>query len=364
MENEKRNILQNLFNKFHKNELTGDEIDDFLKIIKDDSDGSSLDKYYTEIWDSSSKLHSDAKSNLLYSNIEKTISEAHIELEGETKKIAINRKPLFSLLKYAAIFIIAFTTAWVGRKVIFEKKVFEKYNEENIVEVLYGSKSQIQLPDGSTVNLNSGSRLTYPTSFQNGKRDVYLTGEAFFQVEADEESPFFVHTSDLTIKVTGTKFNVKSYPGSKSIETTLVTGKLQIFDKKNGDEAWAFLSPNETAVYNKGIPEDELNETDRDELTPIARKKIHVKKEANTSETYAWKDNQLVFNNEKFKDLAIVLERWYNVKIKIQNENLINERFTGKFDTETIEQALSALQLIVPFKYEIDKNNILIYNTN
>ncbi len=360
MEVEERNIIQDLLGKFQKDEMVHAEINELNELINNELEHNSLEKYYTEIWDLSSKRHSDIHSEELFNKIKNSIS---ISEQTETKVISLKSKSIGFALRYAAVFIIAFLSAWFGRIIFVEENTIQKYNDENIVEVLYGSKSQIQLPDGSVVNLNSGSRITYPTSFKDGHRDVYLSGEAFFQVEADVESPFYVHTSDLTVKVTGTEFNIKSYPDSKSIETTLVKGKLQILDKKKKNKTIAVLSPNETAVFKKANFKDEDEEETKDiPLNFKEHKPIYVKNEINTSDTYAWKNNLLVFNNQNFYDLAVRLERWYDVEINIQDKEIANERFTGKFDKETIEQALNALQLIVPFEYEIKKNNITIRN--
>jgi ferric-dicitrate binding protein FerR (iron transport regulator) len=277
-----------------------------------------------------------------------------------------------NLLKYAAVFVIAFAVSWFLNNQ-FKKQILTRstnYKDNCEVAVSLGSKSKIRLPDGSVVNLNSGSKLIYPSFFSNKNRQVNLEGEAYFVVNADSLRPFYVHTSDITIKVIGTSFNVKSYPESNTIETTLVSGSLEISDKAiiNPDNRnfnkHLILKPNQKAVYIKDL--NRLTIDDRKELKLEANQmkvpRLSIQDKIDTQSLTAWKDNKLIFNNEKFEDLAVKLERWYNVKIIIKSRELKKERFTGTFENETTEQVLNALKIAEPFEYTMDKNNIVIYD--
>ena len=150
-----------------------------------------------------------------------------------------------------------------------------------------------------------------------------------------------VHTGDLDVRVLGTSFNVKSYPGEDFTETTLVEGSVKLSNRDSKETV--VLKPRERAVLVKD------------------KKLFYVKENIETELYTSWKNGKLVFKREKFEDLAVKMERWYNIRITISNKRLSNERVTGIFEKESVEQALRALQISVPFQYEIRKNNILIY---
>jgi ferric-dicitrate binding protein FerR (iron transport regulator) len=272
------------------------------------------------------------------------------------------------LLRYAAIFVIAFFISWTVHNLLNSSHtdgqglVFQK------IEVPYGSKTRLQLPDGSRVILNSGSTLSYPNVFEGGSRTVYLTGEAFFDVKKDKTKPFFVNASGIRVKVLGTTFNVKAYPEEGTVETTLVTGEVQIFTGKQTSMPDITLKPSQKAVYSKDNKQIlRLDEELPQKVSPVSKSVTDNSQNkpsqtsAKVNESIAWKDNQLVFDNEEFNELTAKIERWFNVEIILDYPALKNARFSGKFDKETIEQALNAMILATPFRYTISKNKITIY---
>ena len=149
------------------------------------------------------------------------------------------------LLKIAAIFVAGFLISWLLHDQINHNTQAEQKAQYQKVEVPYGSKTHIELPDGTKVTLNSGSVLKYPLQFGDTARNVYLRGEAYFDVAHNKAKPFYVNTSDIHIKVLGTSFNVKSYPEENTIETTLITGRIEIFSdrKLNANNKHLFLMP-------------------------------------------------------------------------------------------------------------------------
>lgn len=359
--------LENLLKKLINRKLSEDELYVLSEEFKSDMIFEELDRYFLKIWDQSSK-----ESNV--PDPEKMLDQLHRKLSVDNAKPG-SGKLLFKsgvYLKYAAVFVIAFglswtISTWYGKRSVSSGKLSAGHNE---ITVSYGSKSKIRLPDGSVVNLNSGSKLIYPSVFTGKNRNVNLEGEAYFNIQADSARPFFVHTSDIIIKALGTAFNVKSYPDANTIETTLVSGSLEITERKSllsglpGTGKHLLLSPNQKAVFIKDI--DSLTVKEKDELHIIPGQfkipKISLVERIDPQPVTAWKDNKLIFNNERFEDLAVVLERWYNIKINIKSRELKNERFTGIFENETTEQVLNALKIAEPFEYTMDKNNIVIFN--
>ena len=232
----------------------------------------------------------------------------------------------------------------------------------NLVEIPLGEKGQITLSDGTKIWLNSDSKLKYPAAFSDN-REVELVGEAYFDVAEKKENPFFVKTSNITVKVTGTEFNIKSYPEEGIVKTTLVEGSVEILDNENlNSSSQIMLRPNETATFNK------FNKTFRvDRISKKNTAANHVietqklQKIEPTIETItSWKNNELVFDNETLEEMVKKMERWYGVDIMLDIE-ASDERYSGKFVyNESIDQVLHVLSRTTPIDYKIERNHVTI----
>jgi len=214
------------------------------------------------------------------------------------------------------------------------------------------------------VVLNSGSILKYPSDFESVGRNVYLEGEGYFEVKKDASHPFLVKTKGITVRVLGTKFNVKSYNDEKTIETTLVSGSVEILlNNNNSAKQKILLTPNQQALFFNETNTIDVQKTD-ESVSNIADAEIEgnlkIQTKVDIAQVISWKDNRLVFRNENFVELTHKLERWYDVKIEIKDEELKRILFSGTFQKESIEQALNALKIITPFHYEMKMNQIII----
>ena len=195
-----------------------------------------------------------------------------------------------------------------------------------------GSRSNVLLPDGTEVNLNSGSTLTYYDNFSKGNRVVSLTGEAFFHVKSDSEHPFTVQTNDFDIRVNGTQFNVCSYREDGFSSATLSEGKINL--KLNNSDRTQDVKPGEKFILDRRSSNFTLSAAD-------------VRQET------AWKDGEFIFKNISFPDLIKRLERWYDVKLVVNDPRLIKYNYSGRFkNQETIWQVLEALKLTSPIDYK------------
>ncbi len=230
-----------------------------------------------------------------------------------------------------------------------------------------GQRTKVILPDQTNVWLNSESTLRYPATYNQKDREVHLEGEGFFEVSRDKQKPFFVQTEELKIKVYGTSFNLKAFPGEKNIEATLIEGKMSVtpFDSSGVAGKEIFLKPKEKLIYQKNaeglrITKDLLsvadtNKTNTSKILPAKKKtevKIVLEKDVNTSKDMLWKEGKLIFNNETFGELSVRLERWYDVKIHFQDEEIKKYKFTGEFSKETADQAMEALKISSRHSYE------------
>lgn len=239
--------------------------------------------------------------------------------------------------------------------------------EHNEVSTRPGSKTRVQLPDGSVVWLNVGSKLTYNKDFGKELREVMLTGEGFFDVKKMKEKPFIIHTSSIDIKVLGTVFNVKAYPEDKRTETSLLHGSIEVTIRKRPNDK-IILSPseklvveNETGLQDAPAKDRKIGLAEIDISTLVSINKLKYNETDSAVAETQWIDNKLVFRDESFDELAIKMERWYNVKMEITDPVLLQRRVSGSFENETIEQALEALKIIVPFHYEHTGNKFIIH---
>jgi transmembrane sensor len=227
---------------------------------------------------------------------------------------------------------------------ICEKKSDSDRLAYNELKIPFGQKFQVILSDGTKIHLNSGSSLKFPISFINGHyRKVYLTGEAYFEVTKDKLHPFIVQSSEMNIKVLGTKFNVSAYKEDQSINTVLVEGSVQVYEKNSPNQK-SILVPGEKATWMKSNNRVAINKVDVSDYT-------------------AWRNGQLIFKGLPFRKIVQKLERAYNVSIINNNEELDNEMFSANFnqDTDKIESIMFYISKIYHFTYTI-KDNIIIIN--
>lgn len=272
-------------------------------------------------------------------------------------------------LKFAGaaivLFVFTYSVIW-GYSYLY--RPFKPVNVNNEIAVLNGSKTDFTLPDGSRVVLNGGSKLTYPKNYSALKvREVFLSGEAYFKVVHDPRHPFIIHTNHFDIKDIGTTFNVKAYPGEKTTEASLIEGAIEISFKadktvKAMQSGSILLKPRQKIVLiNNVVPNNSTITQINNNLESYKVVTLDVNKESSNqfAET-AWVNNELVFKNDTFEDLAKKMERKYNVAITFGDDKIKSFMLTGAFKNQTIDQALKTLQYFVPFKYQVNHDNILI----
>ncbi len=264
--------------------------------------------------------------------------------------------------------LIALAGWWIFSEINSAGRSVLKKIPESLV-VNKGSRSRYLLPDGTTVWLNAGSKLHYENDFRGTTRVVRLEGEAFFDVIKDPKRPFIVRASDIDIRVLGTAFNVKSYPEDKNVETTLYRGLVNVVRHNTKNAPAIQLKPNEKLVLPKeaaNTPEElSVKQVTAPKAIPASFTIIRIDSTKQESERFetAWLYSRLEFRGDSFEELALKLERWYNVTITFTDEEVKQLRFNGSFERETVEQAFQALQAASPFTYIINENEISIGST-
>jgi transmembrane sensor len=258
--------------------------------------------------------------------------------------------------RFAAVFI-----CFVALALLLTRRNKGKTIASHEIVAQKGSRTRTILPDGSTVWVNAGSRISYGPEFNVKNREVILFGEAYFDVLKDPHRPFIVHAGRLNIKVLGTVFNVKSYPDDHTTETTLIRGLVQI-TMANSSEAPIYLHPNQKIVLPQAtavqtnIPG--LNSKEKNQLSPITRLDSNLK-ENERIET-AWVYNRLEFRGDNFLELSKKLERWYNITIHFEDPQVKELTFNGSLENENAAQAFRALQIANSFNFKIKNNEIFI----
>ena len=252
---------------------------------------------------------------------------------------------------------------------LLKKKTTEATASEAISSVVTknGNRTKIVLPDGSQVWLNAGSNLDYNnSSFNRGRREVYLNGEAYFDVVKNADKPFIIHTKKMDIKVLGTSFNVRSYSDEKFAEAALIKGMIEVTLKDRDQKI--VLNPNEKiSVANEDAkagmkPEKTvLVKTNTVSIPKYEVKEIKPNPTYNIIGEIAWTQNKLYFEDETLENIGHLIERWFGKKVTIANESLKSVHYTGNFENETMEDVLTYLKLSRSFNFRMGNDNVVIY---
>ncbi len=278
-------------------------------------------------------------------------------LKGSNAKHVSASKRLYSLkykttlLRMAGIFLVLLVTGAIyynyrinSQQASSLEKIITKANPR-------GQKSQITLPDGTVLWLNSESKIKYSSSFGEKDRQLELQGEAFFEVAENKEKPFTVHVNEIQVVALGTSFNINAFPENRSVTVALVTGKvlvketLSLKNKKKPHFQDVVLIPGERLSY--------------DLINFSIEKSYYELKSA-----FPWKDGTIIFNNASFEEVKTTLERWFNVNISVTENIKRDWNFSGEFQRESLERILEHIGFIEDFKFSKEGNDITITYTN
>lgn len=255
-----------------------------------------------------------------------------IDLEKENSKIALN----------------ADQKIVIDNEQVIDLKNSKNHPDQskmNEVVIPFGKKSQLILEDGTKVWLNAGSRMAFPTRFEGKKREVFLEGEAYFEVAHNKEHPFFVNTNHVSVKVLGTKFNVSAYKSDQFTETILLEGKVSLREQA----ALGFLKnetillPRQKASYNNEL------------------KTMSVKNDPDVELAVAWTEGWFRFSQQSLDGILNKLQRYYNVKFVFDPSISKADLITGKLDLkDSIEKVMVALSDVAKIQFRINGDQIFI----
>jgi len=293
------------------------------------------EKGMKSVWDSLQNIRLDMSTF-------RSLQETERKLDFHKKGRFSVKKQAARLTRIAAILILPLLSV-IFTYIYFQSKNFNSSVKLSECYASHGELKTVKLPDGSVAVINSGSLLIYPEEEMDGKRIVYLNGEAFFEVEYNRDLPFIVKTNGLEVEVLGTKFNVSAYPDMPKITTTLKEGKIRInFDSTVRESVT--LSPNDEVIYNR--------ETDEIIYGKIADRYIG-----------AWREGHLLFNEAPITEILRSFEHRYGVNVYLNSNKYTKDKLTVKFiHGETIKESLLVLEKIIPnFSYRLEDNKLYIY---
>ena len=348
--------IYNLLKRFAEGNYTLHDLKLIREKIDDPSEKKSVEKALKHYWYNQiipeEKQTEEVDFEATLNKIHHKINRNYDQPGGKKRRISRNQiiSRTFDIYnKAAAILLIPLLS--VTLLYVFSIQTGKEQSGTN--KTLYseitapkGSRIKMGLPDGSQVWLNHGSKLKYPQSFGEDSRKVYLSGEAYFDVTENSDTPFIVNTSGINVRVTGTEFNVTAYSNENSIGISLEKGSVELYKEKDNNKK-------QKKIYSMNPGEHAAYYPDSHEMNIIKGK----------NEIYtAWREGKIIFRNEPLPNIAKKLERRYNVDIILKNKKLKEYTFTATFLDETLRQILKLLSKAVPLEYTIksmeqNKNN-------
>jgi len=282
------------------------------------------------------------KQVFLFDSFDKKAAKIRIDEELKLSLKVKSMNPFNLLFIRAAVVLVAVLSGALIQSVISNYYKTTGYTE---LSVPLGQMAQIKLPDGTKAWLNSGTTFRYPTDFEKSSREVYLNGEAFFDVAKDKSKPFVINAKNFSVTVLGTSFNLTAYSDDENSNVTLVEGSILL---ENTDKKWSKrLSPGQAATINSNSEEAQVASVNTDFYT-------------------TWKEGKVVFKAEPFELICKKLERWYNVDIVFNDPSLKQLEFSGTFlKYKPIEQVLRSICIMndqIDFSSEnkIDQKNKIV----
>lgn len=252
------------------------------------------------------------------------------KLKKELRQIKKTNKVIS--LSYKSWAVAASLVFLIGLSVFFYQSGAVVENVQYATKL--GERSKITLSDGTQIWLNAGSLLKYPKDFKGDTREVYLTGEAFFDVAKDKKHPFIIHTDKMDTKVLGTSFNVQAYPDQTTQEVSVLTGRVNV--KSTVTEENVYVTPGQKVIFKS------------------KNNKLQAFKDIPVNSISLWRKNIIVFEDTPLPEVAATINRNYNVAVEIKNKNLNTLKINGYFKDLSADQVLALVCNIINASYKLD----------
>ncbi|WP_293312616.1 FecR family protein [Pedobacter sp. UBA5917] len=319
-----RNNIEDLLDRYLKKETTIQENELveawFAAQEQDQNEWHMLDKTARAAW-----------LNELFGDIQTTIGEN----TGKVVVMKPKNNRLSRIISIAAVLVIAFGLLWQWPAI---KQLFNPQELETL-QVAADQKREIVLSDGSKIVINAGAEFKYPKTFDGKTREVYLSGEAYFDIKHDSSKPFIVHTGKVMTTVLGTAFDIKADQSSNAVVVTVTRGKVSVSD---GKKLIGYITPGRQISYD-------------------VKKQKHIEKAADIAEVLSWQDTEIHFDDTTFAEAAKSLQQRFKINIAFANDKIKNCRFTGAaLKGKNINQILKVICAFNNATFRYDKAGSII----
>lgn len=321
MSNESQHIeYLDLITKKLSSEIAIDEDQKLQTWLKESDENQQIFDSYLATWNEMDRVKgkSSREVDMEWERLEKSID---FEISAPKAK---ERSLFNNLYKYAAAFILF---ALAGFAVYYF--INNQGTELLVAEV---QTQEVELSEGSRVTVNSQTKLTYPKKFKKDRREVALSGEAFFEVAKDPDRPFIINVGNIQVKVLGTSFNVKAYESLGEIEVTVSTGKVAVYSLENPDER-VILVKGEKAIFYKSNAKIETS----------------INENINFN---SWKTKQITFEDTPMPDVIRIINEIYKSDVKLVGAQLLDCPVTTTFDNQSLESILNVLESTLDLSIE------------
>lgn len=279
----------------------------------------------------------DVNKRLLKEQMRRNIIDRHPDLRCDTPVVSF--KSLFRIAAAVLVIVgLGFTAYQYLTGSIKSSKIANLAADFQKIETKNGEKAAFVLPDGTKVHLNAGSSLRYSKRFDDSLRLVYLVGEAYLEVAKNPLRPFVVDTGKTRTQVLGTVFSVRAYPQDREVTVVVQEGKVRFLSKRN-TETNVLLTANQLGTWEEGRM---------------------TKRTVDAGDYLGWKDNKLIFDNDKLEDIAPDIERWYNVSVKIRSEKSAQLLFSGRYSNPSLQELMEDISSVSDFTYKLTPKELII----
>lgn len=284
--------------------------------------------YSQSKWDSCSNTIDQSKAERMQNEIMSRIASVDFMAKKKHTKIKSISLKIASIAAVALLFLFA------------GYMISDRQQEERYFEIVAenGQKSFVSLPDGSCINLNAGSRIRYSTHFNRKNRNIYLEGEAYFNVAKNKDIPFVVEANGLNVTALGTKFNIKAYENEQIVTATLIEGRIKAEAGTLAEE----ITPNRKVCYNRYL------------------NTLTVEGVEDTGTATAWMEDKIIFTGETLEEISQMLIRMYNIDIVFDDEECKSIRYNGLIRNNSLDNILNLISSAAPVKYSIEGNTVIL----
>ena len=321
-------IIRSLTGQASKNDLH--KLEEWRRLNQENEESYTLLK---ETW--------ERPSGETYYPAYESLEEHIIEAGYRQQKGAGARSRYSMVFKIAAAVMVIFVTSWLLVTNNHQSEISQKRQDWVVTHNPTGQRSKITLPDNSVIFLNSESQISYLRGFHDSIRHVILEGEAYFEIEHDNDRPFVVEAGGINTTVLGTSFNVRNYPDERSVRVSLLSGRIRVTDSQVPNEV--LLEPFEEVDFIKKTRVLKMSRFNRDHIT-------------------LWKDGIINFKRSSFQHVIRTLERSYDVEIDTADYSTKDWDYTGVFDNTSLEIVLTRIGYSEGFKFEMNGRQVKIHD--